>query len=188
MSLPDIQSWDEAVSVGIDCLQAESDSAWTLGDLANLIAKIRPNDKYLRGKTSTLKKFAGELNISYSSLRKYALTSMHVESGLRTSLPTMTHGHWREIIGRGHRGSEAIEWAMKADEERWAVTRLRRELRSGVDVPHAVRWLKSMAATARRIGYEDVDACFRADPEDVSGEVEDIQQVLGWFCELNPPG
>lgn len=179
--LPEIETWDEAVSVGIDLVVNESESAWALGDLANRIVKIRRDDPNLRGKTATLKKFAGELNMTYASLQKYALTSRHVESGLRTTLPAVTHGHWREIIAKGYRGSDAMEWAIKCGDERWAVTRLRGELRPAANTPDPVRWLKGMAAVARRIGYEDVEACFRADPEDLSGEIKDVGQILEWF-------
>lgn len=186
--LAEIETWDDAVSIGIDLITNESESAWALGDLANQIVKIREDDPQLKGKTATLKQFAGELNMTYASLQKYALTSRHVEPGLRTTLPAVTHGHWREIIAKGYRGSDAMEWAAKCDDSHWAVTRLRGELRPVSKVPDAVRWLKGVALVARRIGHEDVVARFRADPEDLSGEIKDVEQILGWFEELIEAG
>jgi hypothetical protein len=178
----EVATWDEAVSVGCDIVESSSVASWYLGDLVNKVAVIRADDPLVDKKSKTLKAFAQEIAQSYSTIKDAARVSRHVAPELRGQFMALSYGHWREIVRRGYRGGDVLEWATKAEDEGWTVTRLRYELRGeSQDVLDVVRVLRGLSA--RMVSL--TDANLRSAVEDNFEELLEARKAASsWLDRL----
>jgi len=164
-----ISTWDEAVSVGADIVQNNSDASWYLGDLVNRVSSIRAKDPLVNPKIKTLKAFSQEILQSYSVVKDAARVSRSVPEEKREEFATLCYGHWREIVRRGHREKVLLEWAIRAADNGWSVTRLRYELRGkDLDIENVLNMIKTIGARQKQIVQDQISAVARGAYEEIA--------------------
>lgn len=191
MSLANIETYDEATSVGREIVSTHSDSAFMLGDLANHVQVLRANDPEVKKKEKTLKIFARDIGIGYGRLKEVSRVARAIEPGVRASFAMLTFSHWRAMVRRGIEGPALIEWATKAHDGEWSADRLDAEL-GGLapvrgDVEKLARWIARTGVSARKfeVDNELIERAVAGNREQASidvgsirGLVEQVEDVL----------
>lgn len=142
-----VESFDEAVSVGVEILGAGSEANWALGELGaavlyrdskteggfvprgELDEKSEEMDDELDAPARTLRTFAASVRVGYSRLKEAVRVYRAVEPGVRASFAGLYWSHWRVLVRDGRAGDDLIGWARAADDGGWSADRLEAELR-----------------------------------------------------------
>jgi len=115
-----IDDWGKATRVALSISDAGSDAAWAIGDICNGITsrvKATPQQRNRR-----IRDFAKSINQSYSFVRFTARTARYVPEQIRRSYPSLSYGHFREIVNKGHTELDVItEWADRATQGEWGI-------------------------------------------------------------------
>jgi hypothetical protein len=176
----EVQSWDEAVSVGIDLVAYGSDADWHLGELANRVAALQPTSDNMEGKTKTLAAFAREIRQSYAVVKNASITARHVTEEMRSECECLSFGHWREIVRKGVRGGDINHWAELAELEGWSVSRLRMKLREetgGKQEKSIVDAIRKVRALMEKLREDDLRTAKRED----SGCYDELMESVKAF-------
>lgn len=138
-----IDSYDEAVQVGIELLADESDSSWCLGDLASRVVQlnderegsflpaedVRTPEPNLDRREISLRQFARAIRIGYGRLKEAVRVARAVEPGVRDTFRGLYWTHWRAMVRGDIEGPALVEWAKRAEDEEWSAERLHEELK-----------------------------------------------------------
>jgi hypothetical protein len=114
--------WESLVNAGIGVAEAHDRNRYTLGDLANRVAR-----KYGE---STLSEYAHEINVRPSTMYDYAAVSSFYTMEDRAAYPPLNWSHYRVAIKAGSH-EHAVIWLAKAADEGWSVDELDEQLRVG---------------------------------------------------------
>ena len=125
-SLDSLTSFDEACSLGADCIEKHALSNWQLGDLACRVADIRPDDPLVEEKAATLRKFAAAINVQYARVKQLADIARAVPLDYRS--PALSHSHYRVLVQSRLPFAQMLAWAAKAEDGRWNAAGLAKEL------------------------------------------------------------
>lgn len=126
-ALDSLMSFDDAVSLGADCIEHHALSSWALGDLAARVAELRPGDPLVAEKAETLRKFAAAIKQRYSRVKELAAISHAVPPEIRS--PALSHSHYRVIVKAGCTHDQLIAWAARAEDAGWNAEGLAREIK-----------------------------------------------------------
>jgi hypothetical protein len=116
-NVPD--DWESLTSAGIEIAQAHDRNRWALGDLA-----LKVERRY--GQTS-LKAYAGAVNIRPSTLYEYARCAAAYSKAQRAAFPALSWSHYRAAL---HDREHAIQWLEAANDNLWLVDELTRQIRA----------------------------------------------------------
>jgi len=138
-----IDSYDEAVQIGIELLADESDSNWCLGDLAARVVQlndekdgaflpaedVRTEEPDLERREVSLRQFARAIRIGYGRLKEAVRVARAVEPGIRETFRGLYWTHWRAMVRGDLEGPALVEWAQRAEDDEWSAERLHEELK-----------------------------------------------------------
>lgn len=176
VDIGEIQTWEEAISVGMVLIEEDSESRWQLGDLANHIAMIKKVDPLAKEKSFTIKCFAQSVGQTYSVVKEAARVAKNVPVNIRRQFEILGYGHFREIVRRGNRGGDIVSWAERAADGSMAIGQLRKALYDGNFDPlnDSIRRIRRVVDNANGTGKDNLLAVSVDDYE----EILELQQSI----------
>lgn len=184
-----ITAWEDAVSLATTLVEKESLTQWHLGDLANRVARLNGRDPLIKEKVDTLKKFAKEVRIPFSTVRQAAKVSEAVEPGLRATSLSFTH--YRVIVRKGMLGDDITRWLQAAEDGNWTTPELERRLNEeagkqrAVQPKRAAAWLATFSKRLQQYTWDEIeealDQSYDADGDQIITDLPDAKRLLGLY-------
>jgi len=177
-----LETYGEAVQVGIELLGEESESNWNLGDLAARViqlndeqdgafcpsADMRTAEPALERREISLRQFSKDVRVGYGRLKEAVRVARAVEPRVRDSFKALYWSHWRAMVRADLEGPALVEWAKRSEDDAWSGERLVEELREartngggGSPPPPSEPWqtldksLTSVAVQLRRAASDE---------------------------------
>jgi len=175
-------SWDDVINTGIEIVALGTESYWMLGRLANRVADMRFDSPDLESHKKSFKSFCAELGQGYQTVKDAARVDRLVKPSMRAEFPFMSYGHWRELTKRGkHSPEELREWAAKASDNNWSVTKLREAVsgRNVYDQPmHPTKLMRRMVGNCKDAVEMDWVRVWKDEPDDITDCVAGLERAL----------